>query len=86
MIDNIANNKTNQELLHLNPPEKVKVKLDYYRTLFGKTHDLPVAEFEELKKDIATFFNLKPVGVPDKIPERLVRMSRPRKTLHIVSY
>jgi hypothetical protein len=75
MIDKVANNKFNTEALNLHPPEKVKEKLDYYRTLFGKTHDLSTREFEELTQNIRTFFNLKFVGLTDKPPERLVRIS-----------
>lgn len=75
MIEKVANNKTNQEVLNLNPIEKVSEKLDYYRSLLGKTHDLTESEFEELKTNIATFFNLKPVSFRDNPPERLVRIS-----------
>jgi len=82
MIEKVANNKTNQEVLNLNPPEKVKEKLDYYRTLFGRTHDLSADELEQLKKNIATFFNLKSVGFRDKPPERLVRISNNNRLLN----
>jgi hypothetical protein len=37
MIEKVANNKFNTEKLNLNPPDKVKEKLDYYRTFFNKT-------------------------------------------------
>lgn len=75
MIEKVANNKFNTEKLNLNPPDKVKEKLDYYRTLFNTTHDLPADQLEELTHNIKTFFNLKAVGFTDKPPERLVRIS-----------
>jgi len=75
MIEKVANNKFNTEKLNLNPPDKVKEKLDYYRTLFNKTHDLPADQLEELTQNIKTFFNLKAVGVTDNPPARLVRIS-----------
>lgn len=81
MIEKVANNKFNTEKLNLNSPEKVKEKLDYYRTLFNKTHDLPAGQFEELKQNIKTFFNLKAVGFTDKPPERLVRISNNNRIL-----
>ena len=49
MIEKIANNKFNTEQLNLNSPVKVKEKLDYYRSLLGKTHDLAKDEFENQK-------------------------------------
>lgn len=81
MIDKVANNKYNTEKLNLNPPEKVKEKLDYYRSLFNKTHDLPEKELETLTQDIKTFFNLKAVGFTDNPPKRLVRISVNNKIL-----
>jgi hypothetical protein len=75
MIEKVANNKFNTEKLNLNPPDKVKEKLDYYRTLFNKTHDLPADQLEELTQNIKTFFNLKAVGFTDNPPARLVRIS-----------
>jgi hypothetical protein len=75
MIEKIANNKFNTEKLNLNPPEKVKEKLDYYRSLFNTTHDLSVDELENLTQNIKTFFNLKAVGFTDNPPTRLVRIS-----------
>lgn len=81
MIDKVANNKYNTETLNLNPPEKVKEKLDYYRSLFNKTHDLPEKELETLTQDIKTFFNLKAVGFTDNPPKRLVRISVNNKIL-----
>ena len=56
MIEKVANNKYNTEKLNLNPPEKVKEKLDYYRSLFNKTHDLSSENLEELTQNIKTFF------------------------------
>jgi len=81
MIDKVANNKYNTEKLNLNPPEKVKEKLDYYRSLFNKTHDLTEQELEKLTQDIKTFFNLKAVGFTDNPPKRLVRISVNNKIL-----
>ena len=81
MIDKVADNKSVFEELKLNPTEKVKEKLDYYRTLFNKTHDLPDSEFELLKKNIATFFNLKPVGFTTDPPTRLVRITNNNRIL-----
>src|SRR5258706_5627560 len=75
LIEKVANNKTNPEPLKLNPPYKVKEKLDYYRSLFNKTHDLSASEFEKLKKDIGTFFNLKPAGFLQEAPRGLIRIS-----------
>lgn len=75
MVEKVANNNFNYEELNLNPPDKVKEKLDYYRRLFNKTHDLPPDQFEELTQNIRTFFNLKAVGFTEKPPERLVRIS-----------
>ncbi len=81
MIEKVANNKFNTEKLNLNPPDKVKEKLDYYRTLFNKTHDLPADQLEELTQNIKTFFNLKSVGFTDNPPARLVRISINNKIL-----
>jgi len=50
--------------------------LDYYRSFFGRTHDLPVEGLNELREDIATFFNLKPGGFTTEAPQRLVRISK----------
>ena len=63
MIDKIANNETNQEELNLHPTKDILEKLNYYRSLFGKVQDLTDAEFENLRKDIAKFFNLKSFSV-----------------------
>lgn len=75
MINKIANNDSNQEPLNLNPIEQISEKLDYYRSLFGKVQDLSHEEFEFLKNDIKTFFNLKPVSLTTEAPENLVRLS-----------
>jgi hypothetical protein len=75
MIDKIANNETNQEELNLHPTKDILEKLEYYRSLFGKVHDLPDEEFEGLEKEIAKFFNLKIGGNTQDPPERLVRIS-----------
>ncbi len=81
MIEKVANNKFNTEELNLNPTDKIKEKLDYYRSLFGKTHDLPPDEFEKLKQDIATFFNLKPGPHTEDAPNRIVRVSNNNRIL-----
>ncbi len=81
MINKVANNKFNTEKLNLYPTEQIKEKLEYYKSLFGKTHDLAPAEFELLKKDIATFFNLKPGGHTYLAPPHLVRISNNNKIL-----
>ena len=76
MIDKIANNKFNTESLNLNPVSEIREKLDYYRSFFGRIHDLPEAELITLRKDIAMFFNLKPWGFSATAPQRLVRISK----------
>jgi hypothetical protein len=81
LIEKVADNKTNQEPINLNPPDKVRDKLDYYRSLFNKTHDLPATEFEELKKNISTFFNLKPAGFLKEPPSGLIRISNNNRIL-----
>ena len=75
MIEKIANNKTNQEPINLNSIESIKEKLDYYRSLFGKIQDLTEEDFEKLKIDIKTFFNLKSTHFTNEAPENLVRIS-----------
>jgi len=81
MIEKVANNKYNTEKLNLNPTDKIKEKLDYYRTFLGTTHDLPTDEFEKLKLDIATFFNLKPGKFSKDAPKRIVRISNNNRIL-----
>lgn len=81
MIEKVANNKFNSEKLNLNAPEKVKVKLDYYRSLFNKTHDLLPGQLEELTQNIKTFFNLKAVGFTENPHPRLVRISNNNRIL-----
>jgi hypothetical protein len=81
MIDKIANNETNQEELNLHPTKDIVKKLNYYRSLFGKVQDLTDDEFENLKKDIAKFFNLKIGGNTQEPPQRLVRISSNNKIL-----
>lgn len=82
MIEKVANNKSNQEELNLNPSDEIKEKLSYYRSLFGKIHDFNDEEFESLKKDISKFFNLKPVRLAKEAPERLVRISNNNRILN----
>lgn len=81
VIDKVANNKYNTEPLNLNPVSEIREKLDYYRSLFGRTNDLPEAELMALRKDIATFFNLKPGGFTTEAPQRLVRISKNNEIL-----
>lgn len=81
MIEKVANNKFNTEELNLNPPDKIKEKLDYYRSQFNKIQDLSVDQFEELKQNVRTFFNLKAVGFTDAPPKRLVRISNNNRIL-----
>jgi hypothetical protein len=76
MIDKIANNKYNTEPLNLNPVSEIRDKLNYYRSFFGRIHDLPETELITLRKDIAMFFNLKPWGFSATAPQRLVRISK----------
>lgn len=76
MIGKIAANDRNTDpVLKLNPPEKVKEKLDYYRSLFGKVQDLSDKEFENLKKDVHKFFNIFPFKKPNILPNNLVRIT-----------
>lgn len=81
LIEKIANNKTNQEVMNLNSVDDVKKKLDYYRSLFGKIHDLPEEEFERLRNNITTFFNLKPVARAAELPSQLIRISNNNRIL-----
>lgn len=75
MIDKIAKNKTNDQYPIFNSISDIKEKLNYYRSFFGKVHDLSDTEFENLRKDISTFFNIKPVHSTKDLPEILVRIS-----------
>ena len=61
--------------------DEVREKLDYYRSLFGKTFDLSDSEFENLKADILSFFNVKIVGHTTTPPQRLVRVSNNNQIL-----
>jgi hypothetical protein len=81
MINKIANNKTTDPYPILNSIVDIKEKLDYYRSLFGKVHDLSDAEFEDLKKDISTFFNIKPVHFTTTLPDTLIRISNNNRIL-----
>jgi hypothetical protein len=75
MIKKVANNETNQEPMNLEPTEKIIEKLDYYRSLIPKLHELSDAEMSDLKKDVGTFFNIKPIVFSKQVPEYLVRIS-----------
>jgi len=81
LVEKIANNLTNREVINLNPIPEIKKKLDYYRTLFGKIQDLSDIEFEKLKQNITTFFNLKPVSTAAHLPKFLVRISNNNRIL-----
>lgn len=82
MIDKVANNESNQDPEpDLNSPEQVKEKLDYFRSLLGRTADLSDADFEELRQSIKVFFNLKPVHYSKKLPQHLVRISNNNRIL-----
>ena len=81
MIDKIAKNDTNQEEPNLSSFEEIREKLDYYRSLFGKIHDLPDDDFNVLQNDIATFFNIKPVVLTTDAPQHLIRISNNNKIL-----
>ncbi|MBB5638929.1 hypothetical protein HDE68_004867 [Pedobacter cryoconitis] len=74
-IAKIANNKFNTEKLNLHPVDKIIDKLNWYRSLFGKVHDLTEVEYQQLKKNVATFFNLKSVVKAVTLPRHLVRIS-----------
>ncbi|SDH29551.1 RES domain-containing protein [Mucilaginibacter gossypii] len=81
LIEKIANNKTNREFMNLNSIESIIQKLDFYRGYFGKIHDLPLDEFEKLKQNISTFFNLKPMASAAELPGFLVRISNNNRIL-----
>ena len=75
MIKKVANNETNQEELNLEPIEKIIEKLNYYRSLIQKLSALSNQEIVNLKQDISTFFNIKPVRSNSTPPEYLFRIS-----------
>ncbi|WP_163399675.1 hypothetical protein [Flavobacterium fluviatile] len=75
MIEKVANNKYNTEKLNLNRTEDILEKVNYYRTLLGKTHDLSNEDFVKLQNDIHTFFNIKPGSYRKDPPQRIVRIS-----------
>lgn len=75
MIKKIANNETNQEPMNLEPLERVAEKLAYYRSLIPGLAEMSELEIDELRADIATFFNLKPVRLSEQVPEYLFRIS-----------
>ena len=81
MINKIANNESNQEELNLYPIKDIVEKLNYYRSFFGKLQDLNDSEFEDLKLDIAKFFNLKVGSKTQNPPKRLIRISNNNKIL-----
>lgn len=81
MIEKITKNNDNLEEPDLHPIEKIVEKLDYYRTFFGKVHDLPDEEFIDLQKDISKFFTLKVGSNIDEPPKRLVRISSNNRIL-----
>lgn len=75
MIEKVANNKYNTEKLNLNSTKDILEKVDYFKSLLGKTHDLSQEDFEELQNDIHIFFNLKLGSYRNNPPETLVRIS-----------
>lgn len=81
MIEKVANNKTNREKLNLNPVHLIDEKLEYYRSLIGRISTLPEPEFESLCKDVAIFFNIKPVLYRNSPPEYLFRISNNTKII-----
>lgn len=81
LIEKIANNKTNREVMNLNSVEDVIKKLNFYRGYFGKIHDLPEEEFEKLKQNISTFFNLKPMAMASELPQFVLRISNNNRIL-----
>ena len=81
LVEKMANNLTNREVMNLNPIPEIKKKLDYYRSLFGKVQDLTDTEFDTLKQNITTFFNLKPVSTAAQLPKFLVRISNNNRIL-----
>lgn len=81
MIKKVANNETNQEEPNLEPTEKIVEKLNYYRSLIPKLPSLGDQEITDLKKDISTFFNIKPVRFNSTPPEYLFRISSNNRIL-----
>lgn len=81
LVEKIANNLTNREVMNLNAIPEIKKKLDYYRGLFGKIQELTDTEFEKLKQNITTFFNIKPVSTAAQLPKFLVRISNNNRIL-----
>ncbi|MDF0716959.1 RES domain-containing protein [Muricauda sp. 334s03] len=81
MIEKVANNKYNTEPLRLNPPHLILEKLNHFRALFGRIHNLSEQEFVNLTAEIKKFFNVKPVKLRNDIPERLVRISNNNRIL-----
>ena len=58
-----------------NPISEITKKLDYYRNLLGKTHDLVENDFLKIASNISTFFNITPLSTAHELPEWLVRVS-----------
>jgi len=81
MIDKIAKSNSTHEVLRLNKVSDVVEKLNYYRSLFGKIQDLSNDDFEILKKDVSTFFNIKLATRVEELPKRLVRISNNNRIL-----
>jgi hypothetical protein len=81
MINKITKNDNNLGDPILEPLEKIKEKLDYFRGYFNKIQDLDDNEFERLKSEISTFFTLKVGSHTDKPPKRLVRISSNNRIL-----
>ena len=81
MINRITINEPDEETPLLHPTKDIVEKLTYYRSLFGKIHDLSEIEFESLKNEITEFFNLKVGGNTQDPPKRLVRISHNNRIL-----
>ncbi|MDO3626213.1 hypothetical protein [Mucilaginibacter sp. BT774] len=81
LVEKIANNLTNREVMNLNPLPEIKKILEYYRSLFGKIQDLNDTEVEKLKQNVTTFFNLKPLSTAAELPKFFVRISNNNRIL-----
>lgn len=82
MIKQVLKINPYNENITLNSTEEIAEKLNYYRSLFGKVQDLTDFEFENLKKDIKTFFNTKPIHFTNEAPENIIRVSNNTNVLN----
>ncbi len=81
MIKKITKNANNLGDPILEPIDKIKEKLDYFRSYFNKIQDLDDDELEKLKNEISTFFTLKVGSYTDEPPQRLFRISSNNRIL-----